>query len=59
MRSPINLGNKSLLPIVRERQTIADALARYLSMLGLERRSKIKTLKDLLQDEADDVPSRY
>jgi hypothetical protein len=38
---------------VRERQTIADALARYLAMLGLERRSKIKTLSQLLEDEAD------
>jgi hypothetical protein len=44
---------------VRERQTLADSLARYLGQLALERRSKIKTLKELLEDEADDVPSRY
>jgi len=59
MRPLIDRASKALIPIVRERQSIADALARYLAMLGLERRSKIKTLKDLLQDEADDVPSRY
>ena len=29
---------KPLLPAVRERQQLADALARYLTMLGLERR---------------------
>ena len=32
--------NKTLLPVIRERQMIADGLARYLAQLGLERRSK-------------------
>ena len=55
----IDRPSKSLIPIVRERQTLADSLARYLGQLGLERHSKIKTLKQLLEDEGDDVPSRY
>jgi hypothetical protein len=32
--------NKTLLPVIRERQLIADGLARYLAQLGLERRSR-------------------
>ncbi|SRR5258706_12422494 len=32
--------NKTLLPVIRERQIIADGLARYLAQLGLERRAK-------------------
>ena len=36
----INKRRKALLPVVRERTQLADALARYLSQLGLERRSK-------------------
>lgn len=31
-------GEKALLPVVRERQALADGLARYLAALGLERR---------------------
>jgi len=58
-RPLIDRPSKSLIPVVRERQTLADALARYLGQLGLERHNKIKTLKQLLEDEGDDVPSRY
>jgi hypothetical protein len=38
--SLVNIRKKSLLPVVRERQALADGLARYLAQLGLERRSK-------------------
>jgi len=38
--SLVNARKKTLLPVVRERQTLADGLARMLGMLGLERRSK-------------------
>ena len=41
--------NKTLLPVIRERQMIADGLARYLSQLGLERRSKQIDLARRLQ----------
>jgi hypothetical protein len=36
--SLINKRKKTLLPVVLQRQQLADGLARYLSMLGLERK---------------------
>jgi hypothetical protein len=36
----VNARKRTLLPVVRERQSLADALARYLGQLGLERRSR-------------------
>jgi len=36
----VDKRRRALLPIVRERQQLADALSRYLQVLGLERRSK-------------------
>jgi hypothetical protein len=38
-RSLINVRKRSLIPALRERTALADALARYLTMLGLERKS--------------------
>jgi hypothetical protein len=38
--SLVNARRKSLLPVVRERQQLADSLARYMGQLGLERRVK-------------------
>jgi len=38
--SLVNRRRRALLPVVRERQTLADALARYLVQLALERRAK-------------------
>ena len=53
--SLVNYRKKAVLPVVRERQQLADGLARYLAMLGLERVSKALTLSDLLnQDTGDD-----
>ncbi len=40
----INKRKKALLPVVLQRQQLADGFARYLSQLGLERRIKTKTL---------------
>jgi hypothetical protein len=41
--------------VVKERQALADGLARYLAQLGLERRTRTKTLADLLdEDDGDD-----
>ena len=31
----VNLRNRSLLPVVRERTSLADALCRYLGQLGV------------------------
>lgn len=53
--SLVNARKKALLPIVRERQALADSLVRYLSILGLERRVKQQTLEELLsQDNEED-----
>jgi hypothetical protein len=38
--SLVNARRRAVLPIVRERQQLADALSRYLQALGLERRAK-------------------
>jgi hypothetical protein len=38
--SLINARKRSLIPVLLQRQTLADGLARYLAQLGLERRQK-------------------
>lgn len=42
LRQPslVNARKRALLPVVRERTQLADAIARYLAALGLERRAK-------------------
>jgi hypothetical protein len=46
----INRRKRCLLPVVRERQVLADALAHYLGQLGLERRPiEIRNRDDLRQ----------
>jgi len=52
----INARKRSVIPVVLQRQAIADALARYLSQLGLERRHKVKTISDLLNSPDDPQP---
>jgi len=48
-QNPINKRKRTLYPIVRERQQLADALARYMQALGLERRQKpVESLHDYL-----------
>ena len=47
----INKRKKALLPVVLQRQTLADGFARYLSQLGLERKVKTRTLHDILNDD--------
>lgn len=37
-----------LLPVVIQRQALADSLAKYMGMLGLERRHKVKSLTEIL-----------
>jgi hypothetical protein len=49
--SLVNSRKKSLYPVVLQRQTLADALARYLAQLGLERKVKTLTLAELLNEE--------
>jgi len=51
---PVNLRKRSLLPVVRERQALADALARYMAMLGLERvAQRVPTLSDYIAQRGD------
>jgi hypothetical protein len=51
--SLINRRRRALLPVVRERQALADALARYLAMLGLERRAQpVPSLREVLAHAA-------
>lgn len=47
--SVVNARKKSLLPVVRERQSLANALSQYLNLLGLERRQgEALTLQEYL-----------
>jgi hypothetical protein len=48
--SLVNGRKRALLPVVRERQGLADSLARYLAQLGLERRAEpVPSLDDYLR----------
>src|SRR5262249_42655239 len=48
--SLVNGRKRALLPVVRERQGLADSLTRYLAQLGLERRAvPIPSLDDYLR----------
>jgi hypothetical protein len=53
--------NKTLIPVVVQRQQLANGLARYLTQLGLQRVTKVKTVHDLLNghDEAQDRVNDY
>lgn len=51
--SLVNKRARALLPVVRERQQLADALARYLALLGLERRRRMSFAQAL--EEAPDL----
>jgi hypothetical protein len=49
MKSPVNKRNLSVWPIVTQRGQEADRLARYMTLLGLERRKKpVLALNDYL-----------
>jgi hypothetical protein len=50
LRQPslIDRRKRALLPVVRERQHLADALARYLGLLGLEHRARELGVDELL-----------
>ena len=55
--SLINHRKRSLLPVVIQRQALADGLSRYLAQLGLERRHKVKSLHDILAaNDHNDTP---
>ncbi len=56
--SLVNARKRSLLPAVRERHQLADGLARYLSQLGLERKTKTLDLANALRDASEDGRNR-
>jgi len=49
--SLVNKRNRSLLPVVIQRQHLADSLAKYMGQLGLERRQRpAPSLTDYVQE---------
>ena len=52
--SLVNKRDRKLFAVVKERQQLADSLARYMSMLGLERRSKVYDLADYVVENYGD-----
>ena len=52
--SLINKRKKALLPVVLQRQQLADGFPRYLSQLGLERKVKTRTLHDILNEDEEE-----
>ena len=54
-RSPLSTdgeGEPNLLPVVRQREVIASNLAKYLAMLGLERKAKpVPTLQQYVTEK--------
>ena len=63
LNSLVNQRKRSVWPVVRERTQLADALARYMGMLGLERRARpVEDLQTYLrrkaatQDETSNTP---
>jgi hypothetical protein len=56
--SLINKKKKALIPVVQQRQALADGLAKYLSQLGLKRIAHKQTLEDVLREAEADQNSR-
>lgn len=50
----LNKRARSMSPIAHQRQKIADALVRYLTALGLERRAEALTLEAYVEDRYGD-----
>jgi len=52
--SLVNARRRTLLPVVVQRQQLADALARYMNMLGLKRRGERLDLAQSLAQMVDE-----
>ena len=52
--SLVNKRDRKLFAVVKERQQLADSLARYMGMLGLERRAKVYDLTDYVVENYGD-----
>jgi hypothetical protein len=55
-RSLVNAKRKTVLPVLRERQQLADSLARLLIQLGLERQVKTLDLAQALRAQQVPLP---
>jgi hypothetical protein len=53
----VDRRKRALLPVVRERQALADALVRYLTTLGLERRARDVDLHTYLATRQGAAPA--
>lgn len=49
-RSVINRKRKAFIPLVAQRQSLADSLCRTLVLLGLERIAPVKSLQDYIRE---------
>ena len=54
--SLVNKSRRQLFPIVLQRQQLADALARYMRDLGLERRAREATVSSWLSEKPKSEP---
>jgi hypothetical protein len=50
---------KAVIPAVQQRQVLADALARYMSMLGLARKTKLTSLSEMLSSDDDTSDDKH
>jgi|SRR5579859_105180 len=58
LNSPVNKRKRQLYPVVRERQSLADSLARYMTQLGLQKRlPPVKSLPEFLAERSAPAPS--
>jgi hypothetical protein len=57
-KSLVNGRKRALLPVVRERQALADSLARFLTQLGLERVAKQVSWEDYVKEIKDETQQR-
>lgn len=56
--SLVNKSRRTLFPVVIQRQVLSDALARYLSQLGLKRRARpTQSLRELLEKRHEPTPA--
>src|SRR5262249_23707002 len=53
-KSLISYRKRALIPVVKERQVLADGLARYLQLLGLNRQAKPLDWRTAIQEENTD-----
>ena len=57
MKSPVNKRSRSVYPVIRERQALADSLAKQLAMLGLQKRqTPVKHLHEYIAEPIGDEP---